>query len=306
MSRDEEESALMKNKEVMLEDSLEDVENLYTDFNNDSVGAGYLKMAQYVSFSELCTYTIELPISEHLRPDVKVAKRAEIKNLQVYDTFEEVKDKGQTTVGSRWVITEKEQHDSQKQKCKARLVARGFQESLKPQSDSPTALKESFKLLMAISANFGFKLASVDIRAAFMQSKFLNRDVYVEPPADIKKPGILCKLMKPLYGLDATSRKFWLRVKDVFLNKLDFQTNDSDNALYYLNINGKLHGAVITHVNDFNLAGMKEFAKKVISVVKEELTVSKIEEDIFRFSGLDVKVVHNRIEISMEDYSRSL
>ena len=71
----------MKNKEVMLEDSLEDVENLYTDFNNDSVGAGYLKMAQYVSFSELCTYTIELPISEHWRQEVKVAKRAEIKNL---------------------------------------------------------------------------------------------------------------------------------------------------------------------------------------------------------------------------------
>ena len=61
---------------------------------------------------------------------MKIAKRAEIKNLQDYETSVEVKDEGQTTVGSRWVITEKEQHDGQKQKCKARLVARGFQESL--------------------------------------------------------------------------------------------------------------------------------------------------------------------------------
>ena len=45
---------------------------------------------------------------------MKVTLKAEIKNLQDYETFIEVKDEGQTRVGSRWVITEKEQHDSQK------------------------------------------------------------------------------------------------------------------------------------------------------------------------------------------------
>ena len=71
------------------------------------------------------------------------------------------------TIGSRWVITEKEKHDGQKQKTKARLVFHGFQETLKPQSDSPTVSKESFKTLMAIAANSDFKLASVDIRAHY-------------------------------------------------------------------------------------------------------------------------------------------
>ena len=92
----------------------------------DGVGVRYLRMKQCVSFSECCAYTVELPISEHWRPEVKVAKKAEIKNLQDYKTFKEVKDEGQTTVGSRWVITEKEKHDGQKQKFKARLVVRGF------------------------------------------------------------------------------------------------------------------------------------------------------------------------------------
>ena len=64
-------------------------------------------------------------------------------------------------------------------------MVRGFQESLKPQSDSHTVAKESFKLLMAIAAIFGFKLTSVDIRAAFIQSKVLNREVYIEPPPDL-------------------------------------------------------------------------------------------------------------------------
>ena len=137
---------------------------------------------------------MELPISEHWRPEVKVVKKAEIKNLQDYETFMEVKDESQTKVRSWWVITEKEQHDSQKTKVNAQLVAQGFQEALKPQSDSPTAAKESFKLLMALSAKFNFKIASVDIRAAFLQSKVPDREVYVKPLSDIKKQGIVWKL----------------------------------------------------------------------------------------------------------------
>ena len=107
-----------------------------------------------------------------------------------------------------------------KQTYKARLVARGFQESLKPQSDSPTASKDSFKMLMAVAANSRFKLVLVDIRAAFLHSKVLDRDVFVEPPIDVKKQGWIWRLKKPLYGLDDASRKFWLRVKEVFLCEL--------------------------------------------------------------------------------------
>ena len=72
--------------------------------------------------------------------------------MKTYETFEEIKDEGQETIGSRWIITEKQKHDGQKHAYKARLVAKGFQEIDQPQSDSPTAAKESFKLLMALSA----------------------------------------------------------------------------------------------------------------------------------------------------------
>ena len=113
-------------KDVMLEDGLKDVENLYTDLKDDVIGASYLKMAQSMSFSELCAYTIKLPVSEHWKPEVKAAKRAEIKNLQEYETFERVKYEGEETLGSRWGIMDKERHDSQKQNCKTRLMARGF------------------------------------------------------------------------------------------------------------------------------------------------------------------------------------
>ena len=114
MERNDE--SVLELKEVMLEAGLEDIEKkllfttssgkassvkLLTELKNDEVGASYLKTAQSVSFSEMCTFTVELPTLEHWRPEVKVAKRAEIKNLQDYETFIEVKDEGQTKVGSR-------------------------------------------------------------------------------------------------------------------------------------------------------------------------------------------------------------
>ena len=75
-------------------------------------------------------------------------------------------------------------------------------------------------MLVAVAANSGFKLASVDIRAAFLQSKILDREVFVEPPSDVRKLGTVWKLKKPLYGLDDASRKFWLCIKEVFLSEL--------------------------------------------------------------------------------------
>ena len=65
------------------------------DVTSDTIGTNYLKVINSVSFSDLAMYTVELPVSEHGRPDVKEAKTAEVSNLLDYDVFEEVKDEGQ-------------------------------------------------------------------------------------------------------------------------------------------------------------------------------------------------------------------
>ena len=65
-------------------------------------------------------------------------------------------------------------------------------------------------------------------------------------------------------------------------------------------------GAVITHVDDFTLAGTEDFIKEVLETISRELTVSKIERDRFRYTGIDVSAVEDGIEIQMEDYVDSL
>merc|ERR1712030_141285 len=186
------------------------------ELERDQTATFWLQVDNTECFDDVTVYAVEVPASEHKAPEVVEAKERELENLNKYDVFEEVEDSGQERISSRWVITKKETADGQKTDYKGRLVARGFQEKSAPQSDSPTMRRESLKLFFSIAANEGFKLRSVDIRAAFLQAKGLERDIFLLPPRDVQKEGLLWKLKKPLYWLNDASRKFWLKVKEVF------------------------------------------------------------------------------------------
>ena len=267
----------------------------------------YTRAEKHECFEEVPIYVVELPTKEHNRPDVKEAKRKEIENLKSFNTFEEVDDEGQEVIDSRWVITEKEEHDGQKSKIKARIVAKGFQEAEKPQSDSPTVSRESLKMFVAIAANENFKICSMDITGAFLQADKLDRDVFLKPPLDIRKerPGILWKLVKPLYGLDDSSRKFYLRVKKMFLKK-EMKILPSDYAYFYYRKGDKLVGQAVIHVDDFFIAGTDEFLDWFEQMVKNNLKVSRVEHGRFRFTGVDIFQDGNKIEVSMNAYANSL
>ena len=79
----------------------------------------------------------------------------------------------------------------------------------------------------------------MDIRAAFLQAKKLDREEFVRPPDDMKKEGKIWKLLKLLYGLDDASRKFYLKVKET-VQELGLKTLPGDNTFYHENKNGKL------------------------------------------------------------------
>ena len=75
---------------------------------------------------------------------------------------------------------------------------------------------------------------------------------------------------------------------------------------YEIDEKGNLEGMISTHVDDFDLAGKERFVEKVTAEIKKALDVSTVEDDCFRFTGIDVKKVENGIEISMDEYARSL
>merc|ERR1712062_382314 len=211
----------------------------------------------------------------------------EINNLRDFGAFVEVDDEGQKTA------------------CGARIVADGFHEEEKPQADSPAAMRGGVKPFLAVAANQGFELEAVDIRAAFLQSKPLDRDVFVEPPRDLKKTNIIWRLEKPLCGLDDASRGFWLRMRELF-GGMGLGTVRGDEAFYYRHKDGQLGGVILGHVDDFNMAGTGRFLDEIGTMLKTELSVSKVEKNRFRFTGVDIERTEEGITMSMEDYADSL
>ena len=202
----------------------------------------------------------------------------------------------------------KKKKDGKKQKVKGRLVCKGYEESLKPQSDSPTIGRSNLIVYTAVAANQKFHLWAIDIKGAYLQSNKLDRDIFIRPPPDIRKvegEDIVWKLNKPMYGLDDSGRKFYLKVKEI-LTGLEFDEMYEDNAFFYLNKNGNLLAMISSHVDDFKIAASEEFGNQIIENIKKELTVSKVEKDEFRFTGVDFKRTEDSIVMSMEDYAASL
>ena len=176
-------------------------------------------------------------------------------------------------IGARWVITEKEGHDGQKVKVKARLVARGFQEKSNVQSDSPTVQKESLKIFLAMCSKLKTeKLRSIDITAAFLQAEELKRDVFINPPKDVKEEGVVWKLRKPLYGLTDAGRQFWLRIKKL-LKENGFENIVGDEAFYIKRNDDGSTGMLLLHVDDFLMGGSESFVETTTDMFKTALTV---------------------------------
>ena len=131
--------------------------------------------------------------------DVMNAKEKEYNNLIENDVFE---DTGEKAISTRWVIAEKRNPDGTK-KTKARLVARGFEEQLVDERvDSPTASRQSLRLIFMAAFTMEWELHSLDIAAAFLQGKEIQRKVLVRPPGDLSEDGKVWKLKRCLYGLN--------------------------------------------------------------------------------------------------------
>ena len=95
-------------------------------------------------------------------------------------------------------------------------------------------------------------------------------------------------------------------MREVF-DEFGLKILDGDEVFYYRHDkNGDLDGMISSHVDDFILAGSDAFFKKITQKIAEKLEISKLEDNEFRFTGMDVKKEGDVIVVSMEDYAKSL
>jgi hypothetical protein len=84
-------------------------------------------------------------------------------------------------VGSKWVFKTKNRPDGSVEKCKARLVARGFtQQQGIDYGDtfSPVVKPATIRLVLSLVVSRGWTLRQVDVSNAFLHG-FLSEDVYM-------------------------------------------------------------------------------------------------------------------------------
>ena len=89
------------------------------------------------------------------------------------------------------------------------------------QADSPTFSRETLKLFCSICANEKWELTMSDVQSAFLQSQNIDRDVFIEPPEQRKKPGKVWQLLKPSYGLKDASRQWFFSTIKTLKGKVE-------------------------------------------------------------------------------------
>lgn len=233
----------------------------------------------------------------------KEAKLKELENWKMFDVYDEVCDEGLKAVSVRWVLTEKTMEDGGK-KMKARLVARGFEEHEEIQTDSPTVAKEMMRTYMAIAASKGWNINSIDIKAAFLQSEEISREVFIKAPKEANcGDGILWRLKKCVYGLTDAARNWFLTMKTFLLQLGCIQVKTNPSAFYWLYV-GNLEGVFVMHVDDFLWGGTKRFENLIIMKINEKFNVGQQSQNIFKYIGLEVTENNNGIIIDQNQYGK--
>ena len=231
--------------------------------------------------------------------EVQKAKTAELDRFKQYLVYLEVKDRGQFAVSTKWVVTQKGN------KTKARLVARGFEEMKSNVTDSPTAATASKRIMLMLTASHGWKLEALDIAAAFLQADAMMRDVLVRPPSDIRKSGVLWQLNKPMYGLEDSSRQWYLTLKQTLLD-LNCTMSKLDKSLFMYYEENKFQGVLVTHVDDIIFGGTTKFKNNVIAKLADKFKISRMVAGIFEYLGWNIEQSTDHITVDQRSYAEEI
>ena len=233
-------------------------------------------------------------------PAVIEAKQKEIQNFIDHQAFEWVPDIGQPRLSSGWVITVKMFNGIEG--AKARAVAHGNQEWQEHPSDAPTATKIGLRLLFAICAQKGWRVMTCDVTSAFLQAD-LTREVFVQPPKDMQRPGYLWRLKRAMYGLDDASL-LWYKTVEKEMYRLGCKKLQSDPAIFYYHHPEQktLEGILGWHVDDANGGGSQIFYDNVMKPLMDRFKFGSMATDNFSCLGWNVEHEDGAIYISQKDY----
>ena len=246
-------------------------------------------------------YMVTIPRSQHKSAECMAAKSTELNKLTMFDVYEVVPDLGYKAISTRWILWKKGAE------TRARLVARGFEEDVDADIDSPTIGKGMVRIVLTLAASKKWVVKTTDIKSAFLQGMPITRDVYLTPPpeADVE-PDSVWKLKKCLYGLSDAARRFYDSVV-VELISLGCQKSSFDPSFFFLkDSQGKLVGVIAAHIDDFLHAGTQEFEVAVIAKLCKRFLAGKHKENQFNYVGFQITQYSSGVLMDQNEYAENI
>ena len=207
------------------------------------------------------------------------------------------------TIGCKWVYKVKYGSDGSVERYKARLVVKGFtqKEGLDYlETFSPIAKLVSVKSLLAVAIVKGWFLCQLDVNNAFLHGD-LKEEVYMDLPLGFhSKGGLVCKLVKSLYGLKQASKQWFAKFSTTLL-MLGFTQFRADYSLFTKKTSTSFI-ALLVYVDDILLASDNKQAGDELKVLLDQQFKLKDLGDLKFFLGLEVARVASGISLCQRKY----
>ena len=255
------------------------------------------------------------------KSDFENSRRRELESWIENGVFEIVEDypisASDNVISSRWLENVKEDQSGKIVKFKSRLVIRGFEDKQVDflQKDAPTVDKNSVKMLLQYAVNNGYDVFSGDISTAFLQGyeyeDVEDRIIYVRPPSGTNEilsasPKALWLLHKAAYGLSDAPRRFYMALKDAFLDS-GLKRSVQDFAVFFaLDDNGCTIGLLVSHVDDILFSGSQDFHDKIMSKFLQKFRLGSLKRNLFDYCGATIEVSRGLITMSHEHYAKRI
>lgn len=195
-------------------------------------------------------------------------------------------------IGCKWVFKQKKNAEGAVTRFKARLVAKGYSQIEGEdfnETFAPVAKLETVRIILALSNQYNFHLAQLDVKTAFLNG-FIDEELFMHQPegfSDKHNPEYVCKLKKSLYGLKQAPRK-WNERFNNFLLKIKFLRSTNDYCLY-IKINENSRIFLVVFVDDIILASNStDEIEDLKSKLKTEFEMEDL-GDLKYFLGISVE-----------------
>ena len=198
---------------------------------------------QEIEEDEICFLTREEPTSFKSAMKEELWRRAmeeEIEAIEKNSTWELVKlPEKCKAIGVKWIYNIKRDNSGEIVRYKARLVAKGFSQVRGVDFEkvfSPVARADSIRIIVAMAAQFKWKLHHLDVKSAFLNG-YIEEDIYVDQPEGFIQAGkesYVLKLRKAMYGLRQAPRARYSKL-DGTLTSMGFIRSINDQAVYTSN-----------------------------------------------------------------------